>query len=175
MTTARTSILAIAASLVPWLASFGEVRATEAAAAGANQFEDWVFEQRGKGVHKVCFVASPAKQLGAGPATRSDSVLYISAWPNDGIKSEISIKLGIAAKATAGAKVSIGREKFQLFIKDEHAFVADATQELKLAEAMKKAQKLKVQVIAEDGDEVIDTYSLSGLGAALEAQTKACR
>ena len=112
--------------------------------------------------------------MGAGPAKRDDSFVYISAWPKDGIKSEISIKLGYAAKSVSGAKVAIGKDVFSLFIKDERAFVADATQELKLVDAMKKGSKLTVEATAANGTAVTDTYSLSGITQALQAQAAAC-
>jgi invasion protein IalB len=174
MTVARTLCFALAAIVVPLLAGHALAQGNETAAEPTNTFSDWVLETSGEGANKVCFIATTAKQLGAGPAKRSVSVLYISAWPKDGIKSEISIKLGFTAKAAAGAKVSIGKEAFKLFINDERAFVADATQELKLVEAMKKGAKLMVEATAQGGGQVIDTYSLSGLGQALQAQAAAC-
>lgn len=142
--------------------------------SGAGSFSDWVLQTSGDGSEKVCFAATVAKQTGPGPAKRSDSVVYISAWPKDGIKSEISIKLGYAAKSAAGVKVSVGTEQFKLFIKDDRAYVADATQELKLVEAMKKGSKLMVEATAANGTAVADTYSLSGITQALQAQAAAC-
>lgn len=174
MTATRTLGFTLVGVLVSLFAGTALAQGNEAATAAANTFGDWVLETSGEGANKVCFIATTAKQLGAGPAKRSASVLYISAWPKDGIKSEISIKLGFVAKAAAGAKVSIGKEAFKLFINDEHAFVADATQELKLAEAMKKGAKLTVEATAQGGGQVIDTYSLSGIGQALQAQAAAC-
>lgn len=174
MIAARTLGFALVGVLVPMFAGTALAQGNEAATANPTTFSDWVLETSSEGANKFCYIATTAQQLAAGPAKRSASVLYISAWPKDGIKSEISIKLGFVAKAAAGAKVSIGKEVFKLFINNEHAFVSDATQELKLVEAMKKGAKLTVEATAQGGGQVIDTYSLSGIGQALQAQAAAC-
>jgi Invasion associated locus B (IalB) protein len=140
----------------------------------AAPFTDWALHTTGEGGQKLCFAATVLKQPGTGPTKRTDSVLYISAWPKDGIKSEISIKLGYAAKNASGAKATVGKDSFKLFIKDERAYVADATQELKLLDVMKKGAKLVVEATAENGSIVSDTYSLSGITQALQAQAAAC-
>ena len=145
-----------------------------AQAIDAGTFSDWTLHTTGEGAGKVCYAATLASDLGDGPAQRGDRILYISAWPKDGIKSEISIKLGSAAKAAAGAKVMVGKDTFSLFIKDDRAFVADATQELKLVDAMKKGSKLTVDSTAAGGTTVTDTYSLSGITQALQALAAAC-
>ena len=140
----------------------------------SGTLSDWVLQTTGEGDLKACFAATVAKELGAGAAKRTDSVLYISAWPKDGIKSELSIKLGYPVKAITGAKLTIGSNKYNLFIKGDRAYVSDATLELKIIEAMKKGSKLTVEATADGGGQVIDTYSLSGIGQALQAQAAAC-
>jgi invasion protein IalB len=103
------------------------------------------------------------------------SLFYISAWPKDGVKAEVSVKLGFPVKSGSDVKVSIDKDSFKLFPKDERAFVADATQELKLIEAMKKGTRLKVEAKGERGTTTTtDTYSLSGFSQAIQALAAAC-
>ena len=148
--------------------------AAPVAKAEGGKFGDWSLQTSGKGDAKSCYIASEVKEPGDGPGVRSVSAIYISAWPKDGIKSEVSIKLGYAAKPDGGAKASVGKETFSLFIKDEHAFVADPTMELKLVEAMKKGSKLVIEATAGDGAPVKDGYSLLGISQAMAAQAQAC-
>jgi invasion protein IalB len=151
------------------------VTLSSAVYAEPSKFGDWSLTTSGSGPSKSCYVASEVKDAAVGVSDRSMSVLYISAWPKDGIKSEVSIKLGFAAKADVGAKATVGKDSFALFISDEHAFVADPTVELKLVDAMKKGAKLVVEATANaDGSVVKDSYSLSGLSGALAALTAAC-
>ncbi len=58
------------------------------------------------------------------------------------MKSEISIKLGYNIKPNSPISVTVGDDEFELFAQDDRAYVADATQELKMIEAMKKGSKL---------------------------------
>lgn len=156
------------------LAGFAALMLLSGAHAEPGKFGDWSLTTAGKGDAKNCYVASEVKEPAAGVADRSQSVIYISAWPKDGIKAEVSIKLGYAAKSDGGAKVTIGKDSFALFIKDEHAFVADPTMELKLVEAMKKGSKLVVEATTASDGMVKDGYSLSGIMGALAAQAAAC-
>lgn len=176
MTHTRFLICTLAACLVTLQAGYAAAQGAPPAVAPANAdtFTDWSLHTSGEGGQKVCYAATTVKQPGAGPANRSESVVYISAWPKDGIKSEVSIKLGYPAKSAAGVKVSVGSDTFKLFIKSERAFVADATQELKLVEAMKKGSKLTVEATTDNGTVVTDSYSLSGITQALQAQAAAC-
>jgi invasion protein IalB len=172
----RTCLLSCIRAALLASVSAGRVLAQDGGAAApvSGPFGDWVLQTTGDGDQKACFAATVAKQLGPGAAKRTESVLYISAWPKDGIKSELSVKLGYAVKAITGARVVIGTNRYNLFIKGERAYVSDATLELKIIEAMKKGSKLSVEASGEDGTQVIDTYSLSGMSQALQAQTEAC-
>ncbi len=93
-------------------------------------------------------------------ANRAKIVLYISAWPKEGVKSEISIKMGYPVKTGSTVAVTVGSDAFDLFGKDDRAFVADPTEELKLIEAMKKGSKLTVQGSSEKGT-VTDRHVLA--------------
>ena len=143
-----------------------------------NTFSDWTLYSNEDGGGKVCFLAAvPAQTQPAGLA-RAAAVAFISAWPKDGVKSEISFKIGFPVKkATEPIAGVIGQiaSSYKLFVKDDRAFVADATQELKLLDALKKGSKLTVQATSGDGTTVIDTYSLQGFTAGLQALAAGCR
>ena len=90
------------------------------------------------------------------------------------MKSEISLKLGYKIKTGSDVVVNIGTATYTLFGKDDRAFVADPTQELKLLDEMKKGSKLQVQATSERGTATTDTYSLAGLSQALKALAQSC-
>lgn len=143
----------------------------------ANQVEkhgDWIMYTADAGGSRLCFVTaqpSDAKPEGA----RRDAIhFYVSAWPKAGVKSEVSIKLGYPVKKGSAPTVSIGPQAFKLFIKDDKAFVADPTAELKLIEAMKKGGKVLVEAVSERGTATSDIYSLSGFDKALQALSSKC-
>jgi invasion protein IalB len=143
-------------------------------AVETGRFGNWIVHQSAGGGSKICFAASLPKVKEPATANRAKIVLYISAWPKEGVKSEISIKMGYPIKAGSTVAVTIGSDAFNLFAKDDRAYVADPTEELKLIEAMKKGSKLTVQGSSEKGTVTTDTYSLGGLGQAMQALAAAC-
>lgn len=148
-----------------------------AVAQGANKlasFGNWTLNATPDEAGKTCFAATQPTQKEPAGANRAPVVMYISAWPKEGVKSEISVKLGYKIKGGSDVTVIIGTASFSLFSKDDRAFVADTTQELKLLDEMKKGSKLVVQATSERGTATTDTYSLAGLSQALKALAEKC-
>lgn len=139
-----------------------------------GRFGQWILHQNAGNGEKVCFVASQPQKKEPASANRSAIVFYISAWPKDGIKSEVSVKLGYPIKADGPVVVSVDSDEFQLFAKDDRAYVSDATDELKLIEAMKKGTWVIVKGTSARGTQTTDTYSLMGVTKALQEMASAC-
>jgi invasion protein IalB len=77
---------------------------------------------------------------------------------------------GEGAKST----VTVGSEKFEMFTKDEGAFVEKPEMETKLIEAMKTGNTMKIEGKSARGTATSDTYSLNGLSDALDRAAKEC-
>lgn len=135
---------------------------------------DWIIHQAAGDGPKICFAATQPKTKEPAGANRAKVVLYVSAWPKEGVKSEFSVKLGYRISPDIPVSVTVGDTAFKLFADDDRAYVADATEELKLIDAMKKGSKLVVQATSARGTQTTDTYSLTGLGQALQAVATAC-
>jgi hypothetical protein len=139
-----------------------------------KKFGDWIVHQNSGAGPKICFAATVPKTKEPATANRAKIVFYISAWPKEGVKSEISIKLGYPIKTDVPIAVTVGDDAFELFAQDDRAYMADATQELKMIESMRKGSKLVVKATSARGTQTVDTYSLQGLGQALDAVATAC-
>ena len=156
--------------------------ATSALAADVvGKFNEWTLYSNADKI-KICFLAAAPSATEPAGLTREPALFYISAWPNDGVKSELSVKLGFTVKkggepavAVSGPNQPGGSATFKMFVKDDRAYVADATSELKLLDALKKGGKLTVQAISERGTAVTDTYGLVGITAALQALGAGCK
>ncbi len=135
---------------------------------------DWALYTDGISPHKFCFVTSEPKSSEPADTAREAPRIYISAWPVEGIKSEISVRLGFPPKKASEISASVAPASFKFFAADERAYVQDQTQELKLVEAMKKGSKLTVSATTATGTAITDTYSLAGLGQALQELQKTC-
>jgi invasion protein IalB len=147
------------------------------AATVVNTFNDWTLYSDTT-AQTICFLAARPTTSVPTDMQRDESLFYISAWPTDGVKAEVSVKLGVPAKKASDPTVSITGQtsaNFKLFAKDDRAFVQDTTQELKLLDAMKKGSKLTVQSTSDRGTSLTDTYSLQGITAALQALQAGCR
>ena len=138
-------------------------------------FGSWSLYSNDATGSKLCFVAATPSEKKPANANRGPALLYVSAWPKDGIRSEVSVKLGYPVKPDSTVTVTIGGDTFSLFPKDERAFVADTTVELKLVEALKKGSKADVTATSARGTETTDTYTLSGLTQALSELGKTCK
>lgn len=173
MTPLPTLAIIAAACALLW-AGPAFAQGTEDGAVETGKFGDWIVHQNAAAGPKICFAASQPKIKEPAGANRAKIVLYVSAWPKDGVKSEVSVKLGYRIKPDSPVGVTVGDAAFQLFAQEDRAYVADSTDELKLIEAMKKGSTMVVKATSTRGTVTTDTYSLNGLGQALQAVSTAC-
>ena len=139
-----------------------------------GKYKDWTLHVNEGKSHKICFATSEPTAKEPSTSNRAPALIYVSAWPKDGIKSEVSIKVGYKLKSSEDVVVTVESDTFKLFPYEERAFVADTTQELKLVEAMKKGATLKVKAAGERGQATEDTYSLNGVTQALKLLASNC-
>ncbi|MGL4395876.1 MAG: hypothetical protein ACRCS9_04995 [Hyphomicrobium sp.] len=124
--------------------------------------------------HRLCFLTSEPKSSDPADTARDAPRAYISAWPQDGVKSELSFRLGFPSKKGGQITALIADSSYRLFADDDRVYVGDATQELKLIEAMKKGAQVAVTASTPTAVSVTDTYSLTGLGQALQQLKETC-
>jgi hypothetical protein len=139
-----------------------------------DKFNDWTFYSHRDSRSKLCFAIGMPKTREPPAVRREPPFFYVSAWPNEGVKSEVSVKIGYAFRKGSDVTVRIGKEAFKLFTKDDRAFVADPAEERKLIEVMKKGSSMVVKGVSERGTSTKDTYSLSGIARALQALNAGC-
>ncbi len=156
------------------LCAFGTSAAAFAeGATSAGTFGTWgVYTSEGQS-HKICFAAAPPDDKKPATANRATALVYVTAWPKDGVKAEVSVKLGYPIKKGSTVLVTIGKDEFKLFSKDERAYIETANED-KLVEAMKKGSTMVVKASSERGTETTDTYSLTGIGQALDMLASKC-
>lgn len=138
-----------------------------------DTYGDWELLTDSETPHLFCFVTSEAKSSTPDNTQREAPRAYISAWPKDGIRSEVSFRMGFNIQKSAQGTASVGASGFKLFGSNDRAFVSDSTQELKLIEAMRKGSSMTV-MIASDHEAVTDSYSLFGVGIALQKLQETC-
>jgi Invasion associated locus B (IalB) protein len=140
-----------------------------------DSYDAWTLYADTASPHAFCFVTSEPTAKEPASAGRDAPRAYLSTWPKDGIKAEISFRMGFPVKATVAGSVRVGDMPFPMFSSETRLFVTDATAELKLIDAMKKGSELKIEATSERGTKVTDTYSLKGFGAAVAKMQELCR
>lgn len=160
----------------------GKGKGATAAAPGGGKpllvatFGDWgaYTSQGAKG--KICYALAQPKERQPASLKRDAGYVFISTRPGEGVRGEISIMMGFPLKEGAsGGVAEVGASSFALVAKGENAWVKNAAEESQLAEAMRKGAKLVVKAPSVKGNQSTDTYSLSGLGQALERVQKDCQ
>jgi invasion protein IalB len=140
-----------------------------------QKYDDWqVFLHETKD-EKVCFAASAPKEMEPKAAKRGAVFFYLTTWQKDGVRNEVSVKVGYSFKPDSTPTVAIGTDEFQLYPKEDKAFMRDPAEERKLLDAMRKAPSLTVKGTSARGTNTTDSYSLKGLSAALKQMETACK
>jgi invasion protein IalB len=139
-----------------------------------NKFNDWVLYTHSGEPATICFISAQPRETAPAGYNKDRSYFYVSAWPNDGVKAEVSVKMGKDLRDGSNVSVQIGNARFSLFVKGDKAFVTEATEELKLLDAMKRGSFMKVSATTNDGTSIEDTYSLIGVTAAVNSLSEGC-
>jgi invasion protein IalB len=136
---------------------------------------DWKAYRHGSGDMLLCYaVTSASEQLPPG-GNRQKPHIYITAWPKAGIKTEISVLVGTVLRRGAEIKIDVGGSSFSLQPDGDRAFVVDQVEEQRLLEAMRRGKVLTVATTTAPGETMRDTYSLSGVTAAVQAAAAGCQ
>jgi invasion protein IalB len=138
-----------------------------------QKYKDWS-AYAAAGTPKVCFALSQPKSMTPKKIKRGPVYFYISRWPADGVTNEVSVKMGYPFGEGAKATLTVGTAKFDLFTKEEGAFVEKTDTETSLIEAMKKGSTMKIDGKSARGTATSDVYSLDGLSDALARIAKEC-
>jgi invasion protein IalB len=137
-----------------------------------EKFKDW--SAYANATPKVCFAVVQPKVTNPKKINRDPIYFYVSRYPAENIEGEVSVKMGYPFKPGATVTLTAGTEKFELFTKDEGAFVEKPDQESKLVAALKKGGTMKIEGMSSRGTKTSDEYSLDGAAEALDRMAKEC-
>jgi len=108
-------------------------------------FDDWQVFVHEANNEKVCFAASAPKEMLPKGVNRGSVFIYLTTWQKDGVRNELSVKVGYTLKTDSTPSVAVGTANFQLYPKDDKAFMRDPAEERKLLDAMRKAGDLSMK------------------------------
>lgn len=136
---------------------------------------DWVAVKENEGGKPVCFISSVPQKSEGKYTQRGQVYAIITHRPADKSIGVVSFQAGYTLKSDAAVSVSInGNPPFNLFAQGEFAWTREAADDKALVAAMRAGSTMVVKGQSSRGTETTDTYSLSGISAALAAINKAC-
>lgn len=137
-------------------------------------FKDWSAFKHESDAETVCFATTRPKDVAPKVEGATEAYLYLSYYPKEGIRSEVSLKLSYPAKKGSSISVSIGSDVFRFNPKKDRAFLDNLDAEKKFLDALRKGEKLVVKGTPAKGDETIEVYSLIGVSDAMKKAEAAC-
>lgn len=181
MTMRRRSIsrvvpLRAAAAGIASIALAAALAATAAAAEPKllGNHKDWAaysFEDGGK---KVCYVSSMPKSSDPKGAKRGPTYTLVTHRPAENTHDVFNTVVGYPLRKGSEVTVEIDKKSFNLFTDGESGWARDADTDKALVQALRGGTKLVVKGVSQRGTKTADTYSLAGVGDALDAIGTAC-
>jgi len=138
-------------------------------------FDDWLAYSYDAADSKVCYISSTPKASEPKNAKRDPAFFLVTHMPGrkPPVKGEVSTIIGYPFKEGQIVKLSIDEQDYEMFSKGDTAWV-DTGSDKKVVAAMKAGKSLKIEGTSWRGTRTVDTYSLIGISAALDAIDKAC-
>ena len=145
-----------------------------------GQFGDWGAYAATPGGQKVCFaLAKPTSSVDV-PANRRTAAnavyLFISTRPAEKVNNEISVLVtGYVFKPNTEASVAVGGASFAMYTQNDGAWVKNAAEEAKLLDTMRKGADVVIKATTSRGTQTTDTFSLKGIGQAVDRASQECK
>ena len=152
----------------------GVARSAEPTLLGT--FNDWTAHTYQASDTKVCYVVSQPKKSDAAKKVKRDPIFFIvTHMLGRKINGEVSTIIGYPFKEATSVQVKVDEAEFELFTNGDGAWADSKEKEQKIVAAMKSGKAMTVKGTSWKGTETIDTYSLSGITAAMETIDTACK
>jgi hypothetical protein len=85
------------------------------------------------------------------------------------------VVMGFPLKEGTDATLTIGPANFDLYTRGTGAWVRNVAEETRLVDALRKGKDLVVKSTSLRGNVTTDSYSLSGISAAIDRAAQECR
>jgi invasion protein IalB len=142
-----------------------------------GQFGEWGAYRAMPGGKKICFALAKPTSTTSAPTGRSrdPSYAFVSTRPTEKVKNEVSVIVGYAQKPGQDASAAVGSATYPMYTQNDGAWVKNAAEEAQMVETMRKGSDLIVKSESARGTKTTDTYSLKGIGQALDKVAEECK
>ena len=141
-----------------------------------NKFTDWSASTYDDGGKTLCYATSDPKKQAGKFTSRGKPYIAITHAPQANVRDQVSYVAGYDFKPDSVVKVTIGKQSFQLeLLQKDRAWAKNSDIDKQLVAAMRKGSTLTIQGMSARGNQITDTYSLSGFSKAYQAIGTACK
>jgi hypothetical protein len=122
---------------------------------------------------KVCYVVGAPEK--ADPSIKRKMVMaMVTHRTQDAVANVVSFDEGYPLNEEVDVVLEVGKEKFELFAKDDSAWARTSDLDKTIVTALIKEKQAVVKATPKKGRQTIDTYSLAGFSKALGLIDQAC-
>ncbi len=154
------------------------VMATGGAGAQSVQvlgdYRDWSAFSANDGGGMICFAMSKPKLVEPIPDGYTQAYVFITARTAQNIKNEFNLIAGYQFATDAVGVANVGNNKYNLFTKDDAAWLEDVSQTEAFARDLRAGTTLSIEGTSERGIKIVQTYSLLGATASSRSINSAC-
>jgi Invasion associated locus B (IalB) protein len=142
-----------------------------------GQYGEWGTYTASPGGRKICFaLAKPSSGQTSPPnRPRNPAYFFVTTRPGENVRNEVSTLVGYPLKANSDATAEVGGNSFVMYTQNDGAWIKNVAEEARLVDAMRKSSDLVIKGISGKGTQSTDTYSLKGLGQALDKMAQECK
>lgn len=136
---------------------------------------DWrtySFTEKGS---KTCYALGQPKETLPKNVNRDPVYFLITNRQKPRVVNEVSVITGYPYKKNSTTTTQIGSDKFNMYTKDDGAWIDGAALQKRMIAAMKRGSTMIIKGISWRGTVTTDTYSLNGTTAAIEQIDDACK
>ena len=142
-----------------------------------GQFGTWGAYTATPNGKKVCFALAKPSSSKTNPPNRPRDPAYafVSTRPAEKVTNEVSVMIGYAVKPGSESTLEVGGASYAMYTQGDGLWIKNAAEEERMVDAMRKAADVTVKGVSAKGTETIDTFSMKGLGQALDKLAQDCR
>ncbi|WP_232830369.1 invasion associated locus B family protein [Oceanicella sp. SM1341] len=107
--------------------------------------------------------------------SRGDILLMVSVRPGDNVKNEVSFTAGYPLRKDSKVSVRIGSGSYELFTDGEWGWMSSPSEDDQVVGSMRRGAVAVLTGVSQRGTTTVDTFSLKGFTAALDAAQDLCR
>lgn len=127
-----------------------------------NAWEAYRYESNGQ---VVCYILSRPQTLSPSNRNHGDVFFFVSNRPAQDVQNEASVLVGYPFEEGSTVTVDIDGQTFNLFTKDDGAWVESVADERQLVAAMRAGRQMTVRGRSSRGTDTTYTFSLAGVTA----------